>query len=385
MPTYTQAIVSTGNRNSTETIPEVESKLYRLEPESYPFTAVLTMAKKRVRRLQTDVEFKTLEQRPEGRETQVNNGAGYSTSATSVVVDDGGIFEIFDTIRVNRTGEIMLVTAKSTNTLTVTRAIAGTRTAMVDNDYLTRMATAYAQGAAKQTPNVRQSDTVTNYPQITRTPFGVTGTQKALRTYTGNPLTDMRINKAIEHNKSKEMALLFGKKAQGSGATPRYLTQGIINTLSTNTYAAPGGVLTEAAFEENLLEGVSRYGSPTKLFFCSARICSVLDGWARSRGRLKEAGEESAALGFKVQKFISSHITLLVKKHYLLEGDTWSGYGLIIDPDAVRYAMVPGRDMWHRKDIQTPGDDAFEEEFLSEYGLDIILEETHGLLTGVTS
>ena len=385
MATYDQAVVSTGNRNTTETIPEVRSKLYRLEPEAHPFVSVLTMAKKRVRKLTTDVEFKTLEQRPEGRQTQINNGSGYTTTSTSIVVDDGGIFEIFDTIYVNSTGEVMLVTAKSTNTLTVTRALAGTRTAMVDNDYLTRMATAYAQGAAKQTPNVRRSETVTNYPQIIRTPFGVTGTQRALRTYTGNPLTDMRINKAIEHNKSKEHAFLFGKKAQGSGNTPRYLTQGLIPTISTNTYAAPGGVLTEAAFEENLLEGVFRYGGSTKLFYCSARICSVLDGWARSRARLKEAEQESASLGFKVQKFISSHGTLLVKKHYLLEGDTWSGYGIIVDPEYVSYAMVPGRDMWHRKDIQAPGDDTKEEEYLSECGLDIILEETHGLLTGVTS
>jgi hypothetical protein len=65
--------------------------------------------------------------------TLVNNGAGYSASATSIVVDDGTELAIGQTIIIGT--EQLLVTNISSNTLTVVRGLNGTTAATItDND-----------------------------------------------------------------------------------------------------------------------------------------------------------------------------------------------------------------------------------------------------------
>jgi hypothetical protein len=57
----------------------------------------------------------------EPRFDAINNGAGYSNSATSLVVDNGAYFAQHYLVKVTRTGEVIRVTAVSSNTLTVVR------------------------------------------------------------------------------------------------------------------------------------------------------------------------------------------------------------------------------------------------------------------------
>lgn len=57
------------------------------------------------------------------------NGAITSTSSTSITVTDGSVFSSVGNFRIIIDDEIMLVTARSTNTLTVTRGVEGTTAA----------------------------------------------------------------------------------------------------------------------------------------------------------------------------------------------------------------------------------------------------------------
>lgn len=86
--------------------------------------------------------------------TTINLAAGYSNSATSIVVSDASLFSANDVLFVPRTGETMLVTASvvSTNTLTVTRGYGATAYAMVHLDSVVRLGPAYAVNALSGTP-----------------------------------------------------------------------------------------------------------------------------------------------------------------------------------------------------------------------------------------
>ena len=64
---------------------------------------------------------------PDTDSTSDLNGAISSTSATSVVVDDGTDFEVGQNIKVD--SEEMTITAISTHTLTVVRGVNGTTAA----------------------------------------------------------------------------------------------------------------------------------------------------------------------------------------------------------------------------------------------------------------
>jgi len=64
-------------------------------------------------------------------------------TTTSVVVTDGSVFPSTGDFRINVEDELMLVTARATNTLTVTRGIEGTSAAAhTTGVYVTHVATA---------------------------------------------------------------------------------------------------------------------------------------------------------------------------------------------------------------------------------------------------
>ena len=64
--------------------------------------------------------------------TAINNGSGYNTTATSMVVDSGS--SLTDDTYIKIGDEILLITGISTNTLTVERAKFGTTAASIDDD-----------------------------------------------------------------------------------------------------------------------------------------------------------------------------------------------------------------------------------------------------------
>ena len=64
--------------------------------------------------------------------TAINNGSGYNTTATSMVVDNGG--NLTDDTYIKIGDEILLITNISTNTLTVERAKFGTTAASIVDD-----------------------------------------------------------------------------------------------------------------------------------------------------------------------------------------------------------------------------------------------------------
>lgn len=378
------AVSSLGNVLANQIPVDMLQAVAHLEPASFPLTRILTLAKENIRSVKQP-KFEHLRQQLIGRQTQVNNGAGYSDSATSVVVDDGSIFSSDSLVEVIRTGEIMLVSSVSTNTLTVVRGMGETAAAaLVDNDYVLRLGTAREEGGAKKDPNVRQLTTDYNYCQISRTPFGVTGTAEHTEMYSGDELPRLRKEAGIEHALDIEHNIVFGERGivNGTGNQPRRMTRGLIQFItggSGTTYAV-GGSLTESGLNQSFLEGLFRYGSDTKLLFASARLCTALDKFGRDY--LQVDREMSSKIGVAVREYVSTHGVLKVIKHKLLEGNTYTGYGIAVDPKYIKLATF--RPTTLRKAIQTPGDDQMIEEYLTECGLDVTQPQAFGLITGVT-
>lgn len=381
--TQIAAITSLGNVNSAQIPVDMLQAVAYLEPSSNPLTRILTLSKENIRRVK-QARFDHLSQQLIGRQTQVNNGGGYNSSATSVVVDDGSIFSVDSLVEVIATGEIMRVSAVSTNTLTVVRGVGETAAASISDDgYLLRLGTAREEAGSSQTPNVRKLDNDYNYCGISRTPFGVSGTIDASELYSGDELPRLRNEGGIEHALDIEHNLIFSERGitNSTGNQPRRTTRGLIQFIAASgTVYAVGGSLTESGFNQSFLEGLFRYGSDQKVLFASARLCSALDKFGRDYLMVDQ--EMSNKIGCAVRTYVSTHGTLKVIKHKLLEGNTYSGYGIAVDPKHVRMAVLRATTL--RKNVQTPGDDVMKEEYLTEYGLDVTLPQTMGLITGVT-
>src|SRR3989338_5375364 len=150
MPEPTHLI---GTRNTltieqSQRIPDVDDKIFLLEPGESPLTAFLTQIGKigdgggkfkgmaLQKRVVYNPEFTEYEDQYSGVWARINNGGGYIAGATDIVVDSPGasIFSKFDLIKNTRTGEIMRVTTinYSTNTLTVSRGAGATAAAAIN-------------------------------------------------------------------------------------------------------------------------------------------------------------------------------------------------------------------------------------------------------------
>ena len=78
----------------------------------------------------------------------------------------------------------------------------------------------------------------------------------------------------------------------------------------------------------------------------------------------------------------------MLANHWLLSGEIYGGYMIILDFDNIVLRTLRGRDGSNRfarriRNIQANDQDARKDELLSEYGLQVIQEKTHGLVTGI--
>ena len=294
----------------SQRIPDVDDKLFLLEPGESPLTAFLTQIGKisdgggkfkgmaLQKRVVYNPEFTEYEDQYSGVWAQINNGAGYSSGATSLVVDNpsAAIFSKYDLIKNTRTGEIMRVTAVdySTQTLTVTRGAGATAAAAInDNDWLLVIGPAFEEGSKSGDSNTTKLVKVTNYSQIFKTKFGVTQTENASKLYlsanSGGDLRYLRAKYGIEQAKKIERAYWFNEKKEVTGpdGKPLRLTGGILEAISAagNVQDEAASALTETEFRTFLQNYAFKYGSSEKYFFCGNVVLGYLESFAAKLSR----------------------------------------------------------------------------------------------------
>jgi uncharacterized protein DUF5309 len=383
----------TDNIASSQRVIDMHKPILLLEPNAAPITTITNSIYNGGRRAAArDILFKWHEDELESRSDAINNGAGYSSSATSLVVDTGALFTQDDLVNVPRTGEVFLVTAVSTNTLTVVRGVSGTgAAALVDNDPVYVIGSAAAEGDVSFAARTYNPAPVSNYTQIFRNSVEASGSEMAVANVSDPhdwPYQQRKVG--IEHRKDIELALLLGRASADAGdssAGDRRATGGILSFATSNSLDA-GGTLTEAEFEQ-WLRGFFRYGSQSRTVFAAPLVVSVLNQFAQ--GKLNTfVGAES--YGVKVMEWISAHGTVKLVKHNLLEVGVYTGYAIAVDFEAdVQYKYLgapeaPGaaRDTKLLTNRQENDRDGQKDEWLTECGLQFPQPKRHGVLTGVT-
>lgn len=385
MPTYVQGTRGSENVNQDRRKFSVSDKLWMVNPEA----AVLAFfARKLNKQKVTDPEYRWFEKEEPSRQDAVNNGAGYDDSATSVVVDNGTKFRGGDVVLNVRTGEQMKVSSVSTNTLTVVRGWGSTAgAAMLDNDVLVILGNANAEGASARTSLSTQATKKYNYTQIFREPFDVTGTEAATELYAGgSDIVELRKEHLNVHNKDIERSFLFGEpKEDTSGSQPIRATGGAKYFISTNVSSAVG-TLTESTFED-WISDLFLNGGDKKMGFLSPLLASAVNSWAK--GKLQMFPKDKT-YGIAISRYLSIHGELdFVIERILGENSTWNGMAFAFEMDKVGYRYLGGngqnRDTRLKKNIQAPGDDLERDEYLSEVGYWMALENRHGYMAGVTA
>jgi hypothetical protein len=163
------------------------------------------------------------------------------TTDTDFVVDHGSRFRVGDQIQVEGSEELMLVTAVSTNTLTVVRGYAGTTAeALADNKVINILGNAALEGSDK--PSARFTNRVRkgNYTQIFTATVEVSGTDLAASQLgLADEMDFQKQERLRELLRDLENTVVNGGQPastpEGSGSVRRTI-EGIIQHLSTNVF-----------------------------------------------------------------------------------------------------------------------------------------------------
>ena len=398
-----------GSRNTltieqSQRIPDVDDKIFLLEPGESPLTAFLTQIGKigdgggkfkgqaLQKRVVYNPEFMEYEDQYSGVWAQINNGAGYNSAATALTVDNpsAAIFTKFDLIKNTRTGEIMRVISVdyTGNILTVTRGAGATgAAAILDNDWLLVIGPAFEEGSKSGDSNTTKLVKVTNFTQIFKTKFGVTQTENASKLYpSGNPGADlkyMRAKHGIEQAKKIERAYWFGEKKEVTGPDGKPLRlsggilEGIIGVGNVQDEAASG--LTEAEFRSFLQNYAFKYGSSEKYFFCGNTILGYLESFATSKMYIVPSDK---TYGVQIRQFQSSFGTLNIIRHPMFDNQ-YAGMGVVLDLSTLKHCPLNGRDTALETNIQDNDADEEVDQYKSECGLLRANFEKNALIKGV--
>lgn len=139
---------------------------------------------------------------------------GGNAAATTFTVVDTQLFVRHQILENQDTGEHMLVTGINGNTLTVRRGLAGTTASSITaGDKIQSIGTAFPEGGGKPDPISQRGEEFTNYVQIFKNGWSITGTAVAVKWHSGSQLATNKSQCAAFHAEDIERAFWFGRKA----------------------------------------------------------------------------------------------------------------------------------------------------------------------------
>lgn len=361
---------------------EMGDTIKSLVPDETPFT---TFSQQLNKQKVGFPEFKGVEDDVLPRFSKVA-GAGGVAATFNVVAGDGTKFHKNDTFIATRTGEIMIVSAEpTTDAITVTRGT--TPVALVDQDELLLAGSAQPEGDVSKLPISVNPTALTWYTQIVRRSWELTGTSYASENEIAPQDWDYQAARVgIEHKRDIERTLLFNQapsKITGANGQPLRTSGGFIWAIKTNQMDAGGG-FSEDEFNA-FARIVFRYGAKRKTLMGSPLATSVLNSFPMSKVRISQSEKK---YGINVTSFVSPFGELALVTNWELEGTKYGGVLLAYDQANVGYRYLANskanRDSHVNTEIQPPDQDSRRDEWLSECGLEVSLEKTMGIVTGIT-
>ena len=379
MPVTLLAGAEDSTQNTSNNVRDMDAPVHDLEPNAAPLTVLMEkMGTKPA--INPKIEWNENESMP--RVTTLSATAANNATAFGVSAD---VFRVGDVVRFTAGGFAILVSATAAGAITGSKVGGTAQVSAASNAEVYIVSNANAEGASLREIKYPQLVNASNYCQIIRTPFGVTGTDEATRhynadnNYAGGGSERARLQKyfGIMHARSQEDTYFFG--ARDITGTER-LCGGLKEFIATNVTNDSGGT-TEAKWQTFLKTGF-RYGSRRKCAFCSPTAISVLEGYARSNIRVTPSSDHADTYGIVMSTYVSGQGTVDLIAHVdWQDSATYGAYIFLVDLDAVQ--KRPLRDTKLRENVQAPDYDGFKDEYLTETSLQVTHERRHALLTGV--
>lgn len=253
---------------------------------------------------------------------------------------------------------------------TVTRGAGGTTPASISNDvYLLLLNSAYAEGTAAPSAVSRNPVKFSNYTQIFKDTYELTGTADATEARTGNPWSNDKKRKMFDHARGIEMGILFGRKYEGTGTNGKPMRfMGGLREFIPQATPANGGrstVFGSAVTVSTFLDAVSPMwdfdteGGDTRVAMCGNQAIIELNKvFQNATNARMELGNVIKLYGLDMREFILPRGRLLMYSHPLLsQHSLYKKSMFALDFSSIKYVALQGRDTKSYDDVQTKDED----------------------------
>jgi len=373
-----------------------EMILWRSPNGTAPIFALMSKVKKEVT---SDPEFSWWDEPNDIIRLQVN-GAVSDTSATTVVVDSSDP----DATHADRNwataghlvkGDILLVepsadvatfdneylevvsTSGDTN-IVVKRGQCGSTAATIPNDaYLTKVGSAFAEGTGAPQAVSRNPIKYSNYTQIFKTAYELSGTAEQTTTRTGDPVANDKKRRAFDHSRDIEMALLFGRKTEtvGDNGKPKRTMDGIRRFIPASRQTMLSGNVDMTKLL-NALYPMFDFDTPagdTRIGFLGNSALNAINLFIQNSSTTQiQWGSKVTQYGMNFKELVLPQGTILVKTHPLLNRNTlYRNSMFALDFSSIKWRPMKGRDTRMQDNIQNKDEDLRRGQWITEGGLEV--------------
>ncbi len=323
-----------------------------------------------------------------GRQDCVSGG-----TTTTVVVADGSFYTPNTILLVEETGEHIFVTAASGNSLTVIRGLAGTSIVAIDNTmHVQKIGNAHEEASAKPTAVTQQGAPRTNYVQIFRNGWAISGTAKAVKYLTGSKLAHNKNMCATYHAEDIERSFIYGKKAITTYNGQQFrMTDGILTQIeqyggdvrSANNSSTAGNI--SRGDLEDWIQAIFTYNvkdQPNeRVAFAGNMALKTINRMAWLDGEYSFAQSETK-LGVKIVEVMTPFGTLKLMTHAMMnENPVWTHEIYALHPGAIKKRVLRDTfpENYDKHGNGIAGRDADEGAITTEAGIQVGAAKTMGI------
>lgn len=380
----------------TTRVRDVSEDMILREPDaSHLF--VLTAGAKR-KRPSDDAKFQWFEDQEVTFWGNASSAGNIGSTITSLPVADGTIFAAGDLVvvpaAVSATSEeVFLITAVSTNSLTVTRGINSSADTITATGSLRIIGSCIAEDADTPTQRYQAQTAKTSYCQIFRTPVKITHTAASTKKYGGDDRKYQLKKALIRHRSEIEAVGLWSRASETlSGSASQWTSMGLKQIISTNKTSG-NTTLTQTIFN-NFSETAFRYGADQKLLLSAPKILSAINNFAL--GKINSYTGDKA-FGVSLQSYIAPLGEYLLKNNYRqtaseagtgLNGYEDEAYAVDLPSVEIRYldggeGLIGDTKLY--EDVEKDGTTVRTDEYRSQLGWAFRHEVKHSLLYNCTA
>ena len=377
--------------------PDIEAVLKVLEPYQRPFTNYLLLSKKKSKVVESEyAKFEWMEQSFYPHKTAVSAAISASTTLTLTAsnVADKSIFNLQDIVKLEETGEMAYVSSVTGGggadvVLTHMDGSSALTSLTVGTGYSIRIiGTRTFEFGGRLVYKALQEVEVYNYLNEFKKTVRTSGRQQAGKTWSGGKSHADRVKQATKELQLTIERYFFFANQRGYATSDNERTTwgyGLDGFLSSNVTPYTG-TLTEKQFR-SYLKPIFEKGSGKKIHFCGTEQMDEIQSFMNEKYTVQQTPKEMSAFkeyGYTTSTYrmFSGSVTLVWNP--VLDGNaTYTGY--TVDEENVMLRHMANDEKGSRKfrmrdNTQDPDINGKETEILSDVGLEVSLESTHGKL-----